>query len=229
MKNFIFAKKFIKLQMKKILLLLILLTFTTYAQKIRPFVGVSGYIHNSFENSGFGEVKLGAEYKVFYYLKPEIEISAMLGALEEVTNRDETGMIISVNSTKVSAVNYSFSPKFFLGNKEDGDGYIAFFPKYTYSTIHVNGDTATRNPDNLLPPIEKKDKASANQHCFGIGVGYLIDFSDDNSQSLALNLYLNNVNLGKALNKSGLEKTLNTEYVIGFGVNYYFSLKKKTI
>ena len=217
------------IKMKNILRLLVLMSFGSYAQKIRPFVGVSGYIHTAFDNSGFGDLKLVAEYKVFYYLKPEIEISFMLGALEEVTNRNEAGIVTSVNNTKVSAVNYSFCPKFILGNKDDSDGYIIIFPKYTYSAIQANGETFIRNPDNLSSPIEKKDKASANQHSLGIGVGYVIDFSDDNTQSLALNLYLNNVNLGKALNQLEQEKNFNTEYVIGFGVNYYFTFKKKTI
>lgn len=43
--------------MKKILLLLILLNFKTYAQKIRPFIGCSAYVHTDFENRGFGELK----------------------------------------------------------------------------------------------------------------------------------------------------------------------------
>ena len=213
--------------MKNFLRLLVLISFGTYAQKIRPFVGASAFVHTAFDNSGFGEVKLGAEYKIFYYLKPEIEISAMFGALEDVTNRNENGIIMSVNSTKVSAINFSFSPKFILGNKDDGDGYINIFPKYTYSAIHANGDTFIRNPDNLSPPIEKKEKASTNQHSFGIGVGYVINISDDDTQSLALNLYLNNINLGKAVNQLQQEKNLNTEYAIGFGVNYYFSFTKK--
>ena len=58
---------------------------------------------------------------------------------------------------------------------------------------------------------------------------YVVDFLYVISQSIALNIYLNNVDLGKALNKLETNKRFNTEYVIGFGVNYYFSLKKKTI
>jgi hypothetical protein len=215
--------------MKNIVQLLVLLSFGTYAQTIRPFIGTSGYVHSSFENSGFGEFKLGSEYKVFYYLKPEIEISIMLGSVEEETNRNETGTIMSVYSTKVSAVNYSFSPKFMLGNKEDGDGYICIIPKYSYATTQAKRDSSTRNPNNLSTPIEKKDKASASHHAVGIGVGYVIDLSDDNGQSLALNLYLNNINISQALNKFETEDLHNTKYVIGFGVNYYFSLKKKVI
>jgi len=229
MKNFIFAGRFIKLQMKKILLLLILLTFTTYAQKIRPFIGCSAYVHTDFENRGFGELKLGAEYKFFYYLKPEIEISYMFGNLEGFTNYDETGLAISEYSQKVSAVNYSFSPKFILGNKDDGDGYVQILPKYTYSNIQASGHRFSRNPIESPKPIEEKKKVSSNEHSFGIGLGYVVDFSDENSQSIALNIYLNNVDLGKALNKLETNKRFNTEYVIGFGVNYYFSLKKKTI
>ncbi|WP_281309878.1 hypothetical protein [Flavobacterium flavigenum] len=216
--------------MKNILALFLLVSSSSLlAQKIRPLVGVSGYIDTSFDNGGFGDLKLGAEYKIFYYFKPEIEISFMLGALEDVTNRDESGIITSVYSTKISSVNYSFCPKFILGNKDSGDGYIQILPKYTFATIEATENSAIRNPNNLSSPIEKKSKASANEHSLGIGVGYVVDISDDNSQSLAINLYLNNVDLGKALNKLDKDATISTQYVIGFGVNYYFSFKKKTI
>ena len=216
-------------KMKKILLLLILLSFATYAQKIRPFIGVSGYVHAGFEKSGFGDLKIGAEYKIFYYLKPEIEISYMLGNPEGFTDYDETGLAISEYSQKTSAFNYSFCPKIILGNKDDGDGYIQILPKYTYSNIQASGHRFSRNPVEPSKPFEEKKKVSSSEHSFGIGLGYVVDFSDENSQSIALNIYLNNVDLGKALNKLETNKRFNTEYVIGFGVNYYFSFKKKTI
>lgn len=216
--------------MKNILGLLFLISFGTFAQKIRPFAGVSAYIHTDFDKSVFGDLKAGVEYKLFYYLKPEIEINFMYGVLEEVTNRDEAGLVISEYSKRASAVNYSFCPKIILGNKDgDGSGYLQILPKYTYSNIQATGHTFTRNPNNLSQPIEKKKKVSDNQHSFGIGLGYLVDFSDDNAQSLALNIYLNNIDLGKALNKLEQDKRFNTQYVIGFGLNYYFSFKKKTI
>lgn len=86
--------------MKNILGLFFLISFGSFAQKVRPFVGLSGYIHTAFESRGFGDIKLGAEYKIFYYLKPEMEISFMLGALEKVTNSNESGIVVSEYSQK---------------------------------------------------------------------------------------------------------------------------------
>lgn len=214
--------------MKNILILFFLIPFGCFAQKIRPFAGVSGYIHTDFKNSGFGDLKGGVEYKILYYLMPEIEISYMLGTLENITNSNETGMVMSEYLQKASAVNYSFCPKITLGNKIDGDGYIQILPKYTYSNIQATGSVFTRNPINPSQPIEKKEKAAEHQHSLGIGVGYVIDLPDDSTQSFALNIYLNNIDLGKALNKLGRERKFNTGSVIGLGVNYYFSFKKKT-
>jgi len=57
--------------MKNFLLLFVLISFGTYAQKVRPFVVASAYVDTAFENSVFGELKLGAEYKIFYYLNPK--------------------------------------------------------------------------------------------------------------------------------------------------------------
>ncbi|OXA99139.1 hypothetical protein B0A75_11980 [Flavobacterium oncorhynchi] len=187
--------------MKNILVLFFLISFGTYAQKIRPFVGVLAYIDTDFDKSVFGDFKLGADYKLVYYLNPEIEINYMYGVLEKLTNRDDTGLVLSEYSKKVSAVNYSFCPKIILGNKNgDGSGYLQILPKYTYSSIEASVYRVSRNPSDLSKPIEEKEKISDNQHSFGIGLGYVVDFSDENSQSLALNIYFNNIDLGNALN-----------------------------
>lgn len=216
--------------MKKILGLFFLISFGTYAQKIRPFVGVSAYIDTDFNKSFFGDLKAGAEYKLAYYLKPEIEISYMFGVLEELTDRNDEGLVLSEYSKKVSAINYSFCPKIILGNKNgDGSGYLQILPKYTYSSIQATGNRVSRNPSNLSKPIEEKEKVSDNQHSFGIGLGYVTDLSDDNSQSLAFNIYFNNIDLGNALNMLKQDRKFNTQNVIGLGVNYYFTFKKKTI
>ncbi|KLT70908.1 hypothetical protein [Flavobacterium sp. ABG] len=216
--------------MKHIVGLFFLISFGAFAQKIRPFVGASAYIHTDFNKSIFGDIKMGAEYKVFYYFMPEMEINFTYGALEEVVNRNETGLVMSEYSKRAAAVNYSFCPKVILGNKNgDGSGYIQILPKLTYSNIQATGHAFTRNPNNLSQPIEKKQKTYENQYSFGFGVGYVVDLSDDSAQSLALNIYLNNVDLGRALNKLDQDNRFNTQGVIGLGVNYYFSFKKKTI
>lgn len=198
-------------------MLCLLVSFGTYAQKIRPYAGISGYINSAFEQSGFGDLKLGVECSIFYYLKPEIEVSYMLGALEEVTKKNEAGLVLDSYQGKVSAVNYSLCSKILLGNKNDGDGYVQILPKYTYSNIQAQ--TTKKN--------EHKEKVYDTKHSLGIGLGYVIDFSEENPQTIALNLYFNNIDLGYALNKLELGKDYKTSDVIGFGVNYYFSLKNK--
>lgn len=216
--------------MKNILGLFFLISLGTYAQKIRPFVGVSAYIDTDFSKSFFGDFKMGTEYKLAYYLKPEIEINYMFGTLEELTDRDDTGLVLSEYSKKVSAINYSFSPKIILGNKNgDGSGYLQILPKYTYSSIQASGHRVSRNPTNLSKPLEEKEEISDNQHSFGIGLGYVIDISADNSHSLALNLYFNNIDLGNALNMLKQDRRFKTQDVIGFGLNYYFVFKKRSI
>jgi len=215
--------------MKNILALFFLISLGTYAQKIRPFVGVSGYIDTDFDKSFFGDLKIGAEYKLAYYLKPEIDINYMFGTLEELTKRDDTGLVLSVYAKKVSAVNYSFCPKIILGNKNgDGSGYLQILPRYTYSSIQASGHRVSRNSTNLSKPIEEKEKTYDIQHSFGIGLGHVIDFSDDNSQSLAINIYFNNIDLGNALNMLKQDRRFKTQDVIGFGLNYYFVFKKRS-
>jgi hypothetical protein len=214
--------------MKNILGLFFLISLGTYAQKTRPFIGVTSYIDTDFNKSFFGDLKLGAEYELAYYLKPEIELSYMFGALEQLTNRDNTGLILYEYSKKISAINYSFCPKIIIGNKNSDDsGYLHILPKYTYSNIEATGNRVYRNPSNLSKPIEEKEKVSENQHSFGIGLGYVIGFSDDNNQSLAFNIYFNNIDLGHALNMLKQDRQFKTQDVIGFGLNYYFAFKKE--
>ena len=93
---------------------LILISFGTYSQKAKPFVRLSGYIHTALGNTGFAALKMVVEYKILYYLKPEIEISYRLGRLDGVTNYDEIGLVISESSQKTSAANYGFCPKIII-------------------------------------------------------------------------------------------------------------------
>ncbi len=214
-------------KMKNILIFL-LLSLGTNAQKIRPLFGVSYYIDSSFEKSAFRDIKLGVEYELAYFSRPEIEVNYMFGDLETYTNRDNTGLLISEYSKNVSAINYSFCPKIILGNKSrDNFGYLHILPKYTYSNIEANSSIVYIDPSNLNKYVEKKERTSNNRHSFGIGLGCVLDFSEDNTQSCAFNIYFNNLDLGSVLNMPGENYRYSTKDVIGFGVNYYYSFKKK--
>ena len=71
----------------------------------------------------------------------------------------------------------------------------------------------------------KNEIASANVHSFTIGVGFNINLDKEMQQSLAFNLYLNNIDFGKALNQfDKLNNSVNTKNYLGFGIIYYLSL-----
>lgn len=206
-----------------------MVSFGSFAQKIRPFIGVSGYIDSDFVNSGFADIKVGLEFNATYYLKPEIEINYMFGDLEKLTYRDDVGLVLSEYSKNVSAVNFSFCPKICLGNKGKygSSDYIQILPKYSYSMIEAKGYKVSRNPNDLSKPIKESEIIPDVKHSIGIGVGYVFYLSQENTDTLTLNLYFNNIDLGNALNGLKQDRRYKTQDVIGFGVNYYFSFKKK--
>ena len=205
---------------------MLMVILKSYTQDIRAFVGCSAYLDTDFKSSGFADLKGGAEYKLVNYLKPEIEISATFGTLEDVTHRDSEGYVVSQYSKKIFAMNYSFCPKFILGNK-DGDGsrgYLQILPKYTYSKIQASGSLASSVSGKF---VQENVKVFDNRHSFGIGLGYAVDFSSETSNSLAFNIYFNNIDFGQALNELAQDNIYRTQDVIGFGVNYYFTFKKQ--
>lgn len=198
------------------------------AQRMRPFIGGTAYLHTDFERSSFVNFSLGSEIKVVKFFSPEIEVSYMFGTLQEVVIRDEKGLTMSISEKSTSAINYSFSPKIIIGDYEEDSAYLQILPRYTFSRIEAKRELASRNPIDLSKPIFITEKTSNTQHSLGIGVGYLYNFSGEYSNSLALNLYFNGVNLGKALNKlnSG-SYSYDTQDVMGLGINFYLGLKKK--
>lgn len=217
--------KFRKMK-KAVYLIMIIISIESYSQRIRTYVGCSAYLDTDFKSSVFADLKGGAEYKVVNYFRPEIEISATFGALEDVTHRDSAGYVVSQYSKEIFAMNYSFCPKFILGN-EDGDGsrgYLQILPKYTYSNIQASGSLVSTASGKL---VQENSKVYDNQHSFGIGLGYAIDFSNETSNSLVFNIYFNNIDFGQALNDLIQDDTYTTRDVIGFGVNYYFTFRKQ--
>jgi hypothetical protein len=159
---------------------------------------------------------------------PELEFSYFFGSLEEASRYNDQLIQTSSYTRSVSSLNFSFCPKIALGNKKDGAGYLVILPRYTFSQIEAKGDFIAINENNTL--TESRDFQKASQHSLGIGIGYDVDTSDDTSNSLCLILYYSGVNLGKVINEmehsNGYE--INDKGVLGAGLNYYFSFKKKT-
>jgi hypothetical protein len=214
--------------MKKIILFtLLVISINAKGQTVRGFGGFSAYLQWDFEKSSYAGLNAGAEYKITSYLMPELECSYFFGSLEE-TSRYNTEFIQTSSYTRsVSSLNFSFCPKIALGNKKDGAGYLVILPRYTFSQIEAKGDFIAVNESKTL--TESRDFQKGSQHSLGIGIGCNIDTSDENSNSLCLILYYNGVNLGKVINdmeySSGYK--INDKGVLGAGLNYYFSFKKK--
>ncbi|MCV9928936.1 hypothetical protein OIU83_14795 [Flavobacterium sp. LS1R49] len=213
-------------------LFLFIITVLKGNAQIRPFIGGAVYLHSDFEKSSFGSFSLGSEFKIIKFLRPEIEISYMFGTPEDAVSLDDKGLTISTSTKFVSAINYSFCPKIVIGDYEEDSGYIQILPKYSFSRIEARRDLASRNPADLTNPIIVRQNASDTQHSLGIGVGYMLNFSGDYSNSLAFNLYYNGINLGKALNElksNPNSSNYSTQDVLGFGINFYLGLKKKKV
>jgi hypothetical protein len=215
--------------MKKIILLILLvISMSAKAQNVRGFGGVSGYLHSDFYKSSYFGVNAGVEFKIASYLMPELECSYFFGPLEDTSRYNDQLIQTSSYTRSVSSLNFSFCPKIALGNKKDGAGYLVILPRYTFSQIEAKGNFIAVNESETL--TESRDFQKGSQHSFGLGVGYDISVSDDNSNSLCLILYYSGVKLGKVINEmehsSG--NKINDKGVLGAGLNYYFSFKKKS-
>lgn len=211
---------------KRLLIGLFLLCFGfVNAQLVEPFLGGGVYVHSDFEKSVILSLRSGAEFNVSKYLKPEIEISGLLGNLETRSTVDANNVMNAEYTRTASAVNFSFTPKIILGNELVS--YFEILPKYSISTIEAHKNTYNYNTNGNLTS-SKKEIAKEWSQSLGIGIGYNFSFSDEYSDSMSLILDLQNVNLGKTLNKlSPNASRIDTKWILGFGINYYFNFKKK--
>ena len=209
------------------ILVILLISFGSFAQKTRPYLGCGVYYSTDFNKSTFADVRAGIEYKITNYLRPEVEVNYMFGSLEDLQSVDDIGVVLSEYFKSVAAVNYSLCPKIVLGTKdEDGaSGYLQILPKYTYSRVEATGNRFSRNPSNSSTAIKESEKAIDYRHSLGIGLGWVTDFSNKNYDSIAFNVYFNNIDMGNALNRLNQERRFKTDDVLGFGVTYYFSFK----
>jgi hypothetical protein len=214
--------------MKKIIsFILLVISMNTNAQTVRGFGGVSAYLQWDFDKSYYGGLNTGAEFKITSYFMPELEFSYFFGFLEDASRYNDQLIQTSSYTRSVSSLNFSFCPKIALGNKKDGAGYLVILPRYTFSQIEAKGNFIGTNENNTL--TESRDFQTVSQHSLGLGIGYNIDTSNDNSNSLCFILYYNGINFGKVVNEmehsNGYE--INDKGVLGAGLNYYFSFKKK--
>jgi hypothetical protein len=213
---------------KRILFVLFLVSFTFMnAQMVRPYLGGGAYLHSDFEKSSFLSLRTGAEFKLNRYVKPEIEISGLIGSVETRSILDDNNIMTAEYTRSVSALNFSFCPKIILGNAKELDSYLVLLPRFSISNIEANKRTYTYNSTGTLA-TEKKETIKEWSQSFSFGIGYSFDLSDENSDSLCLILDLQGVDMGKPLNElSPKASRIDTKWTLGLGLNYYFSLKKK--
>jgi hypothetical protein len=214
--------------MKKIILFILLaISFNAKSQVVRPFIGFSTYLHWDFEKSSYFGLNSGVEFKVSSYFMPELEFSYFYGSLEDESRINVQYIDVLLYTRSVSSFNFSFCPKIALGNNEDGTNFMSILPRYTFSKIEAKGHFSERNDDDTIS--ESNEIQNDIQHSLGLGVGFDIALSDENTSSLCLILYYNGVNLGKVVNEleHSSEYKVNAKGVLGAGINYYFGFKKK--
>ncbi|MCF8320974.1 MAG: hypothetical protein K9I35_07190 [Flavobacterium sp.] len=207
---------------KKIIFLL-LFSIAANAQLARPFVDVSVNRESLSGNNTIFNCGLGIEFRILRFISPEISAGFSLKNEIEKASFDSNNILNGYSFSKANSINFSFCPKILIYTEEENHYSISILPKYSFSKINASIDYATvQNLDIILP--FKNEIASANVHSFTIGVGFNINLDKEMQQTLAFNLYLNNIDFGKALNQfEKLNNSVNTKNYLGFGLIYYFS------
>jgi hypothetical protein len=216
---------------KQLVLILIFCTLISYSQKIRGFGGVSIYRHTSFDKSGFVNLSAGTEYKLNQTIRPEIELSVFLGALENQEYTNDAGILVANIERLFIATNISFCPKICLADSEDETNifYLQILPIYSITKVMAKGGLFTVNQNDNSKSTLEVDRYSEIRHSLGIGIGVYFNFSEKYNNSLALNLYFNGIDFGNSFSNLQLRKSseINTYSVLGLGLKCYFSFTKK--
>jgi hypothetical protein len=209
----------------KKIIFLFLFSIAANAQLARPFIDISANRESLSGNSTIVNCGLGAEFRILKFISPEISAGFSLKNEIEKTTFDSNNLINGIAFAKAYSLNISFCPKILIYTEEENHYSISILPKYSFSKINASMDYATVQPNlDIILPF-KNEVASANVHSFTIGAGFYINLNKKMQQSLAFNLYLNNIDFGKALNQfEKLNNSINTKNYLGFGIIYYFSL-----
>lgn len=208
---------------KKIIFLL-LFSIAANAQLARPFVDVSVNRESLSGNNTIFNCGLGIEFRILKFISPEISAGFSLKNEIEKASFDNNNILNGYSFSKANSINFSFCPKILIYTEEENHYSISILPKYSFSKINASIDYATVQNLEIVLPF-KNEIASANVHSFTIGMGFNINLDKEMQQSLAFNLYLNNIDFGKALNRfDKLNNSVNTKNYLGFGIIYYLSL-----
>ncbi|MEY2691712.1 MAG: hypothetical protein RIT03_102 [Bacteroidota bacterium] len=214
--------------MKNLLFYFILFLSTTcFSQVVRGFGGIGAYMNRSFDKSTFISFDAGLECKATKYLKPEIEFQYFLGAVPDRTTENASGVTTELLVQRVYAANLGLTPKISFG-LEGNHVHFQLMPKYNFTRVVATGSLFTPNNTNTEFIKTDSNTFSETRHSLGFGIGVLFDLTDDTFQSIALNLYYYNIDIGNAVtNLKFANGTYHTQQSLGFGVQYYFGFAKK--
>ena len=208
------------------IILFLLITYSSSAQKVVGLGGVGLYLNTTFENNTYFSANLGLEYSITNYLKPEVKAEYFLGALPQISTFNDQFVETELFNRNVSAVTLSFSPKINLSPKEQTVQF-QIIPMYNFTTVFADANIFTLDTaDNLF---KKTDEQSIRQvqHSLGIGVGVLLKIDSETYQAIAFELNYNNIDLGKAFTKIDFNRdTFHTNQSLGLRIKYYFGFSK---
>ncbi len=215
--------------MRKFSILIICLAYTiSNAQKTRFFSGVTAYLNSNMYKKTYFKLSLGVDYKVTKFLKPEIEGNFYLGNLNEHEETNAQFQKISILQRNFRGYGLAFIPKICFGNGEDEirEGFLQILPRY--SITKIEGKEVFNYLDNASELKTETEIVKEFRHSIGIGIGFYFDFSDRDSNALALNLYYDNIDFGNTLsNLKHSYRNYSTNQTIGAGVVYYFGFTNK--
>ena len=196
--------------MKKIIvLILVLISTISFAQRVRGFATIATYLDRELYASGYAKVGFGAEYKINQILRPEIETSFYFGALNDFENSNSQNQLVDNLKRYFTSFNVSFCPKIGLGGDDENEPYKGFFqiiPRYNISKITSKGSLLTINQTDFTKSTKETNTFSEIRHSLGIGIGVYVNLSEKTNDALALNLYYDGIDFGNSLKVNTLQK-----------------------
>jgi len=214
-----------------IFLILTMLSFSfVNAQAIRGFGNVTAYsVNNNFKKGAILDLGAGAEFEFHPLFKPEIGISYSLMGLKDQEFYDFDSNTLEKLSGDVYMLNFNLGPKIYFWYKLDEEDDIEYLyyivPKLNMSRIVANGNYEFIDYSNSVNSYTQKRQSADWQHSFGLTLG--MEFPIFNSDSVAFNLNLSKISLGKTLNRLPHNNIDYSTIGVGFGINYYFGIKNK--
>ena len=205
-----------------IIAFLLIVSFSSYGQKLVGLGGFGLYLDNTFDNSSYFSANLGLEYTITNYLKPEVRFEYFLGSLPEIATFNEAFVETELFNRNVSAIVVGISPKVNLSKKGETVQF-QIIPMYNFTTVFADANLLTLETQPNSYRQTENESITAVQHSLGIGVGVLLKIESSTYQAIAFELNYNNIDLGKAFTKIDFNRdAFRTNQAFGLRIKYYF-------